>query len=186
MYGSSNYLPINHLSPPPPLPIYLYMVPTSYKMGYQGETRYQLKLKFIHNWVTMVIQWMVWWWVLWKELSSGFQPAIAPTSPFIVVQWLTWTKSVHWLLFKGGAVGRCMATLDEWVWPVAGGHPHALSLEGQRGWGEENGWFCFPTNPSTWAFSFSKWETTNVPTINKVRWGEPFSIIPKETWGTLK
>ncbi len=32
-----------------PLPIYLIMTPTSYKMGYQGETRYQLKLKFIHN-----------------------------------------------------------------------------------------------------------------------------------------
>jgi hypothetical protein len=89
MYKPTTYLPSNYLLYFSPLPIYLYIVPTSYKMGYQGETRYQLKLKFIHNWVTMAIQWTVWWWVLWKELRSGSQPTIAPTSPFIVVQWLT-------------------------------------------------------------------------------------------------
>jgi hypothetical protein len=141
-------------------------------MGYQGETRYQLKLKFIHNWVTMGIQWTVWWWVLWKELRSGFQTATAPTSPLYSGPMTDINQECALATFQSGG-GRPVHGHPRWVslaggfWPVAGGHPHALSLEGQRGRG--NGWFCFPTNPSTWAFSFSKWETTNVPTINKAR-----------------
>ncbi len=43
---------------------YLYIRPISYTIGYQGETKYKLSLRFIHNWVIMGIQWMVRLWVL--------------------------------------------------------------------------------------------------------------------------
>ncbi len=50
-----NYLPTY-------LPIYLYMRPISYyKIGYQGETKLLIQLRFIHNRVITGIQWMVHW-----------------------------------------------------------------------------------------------------------------------------
>ncbi len=61
---------------------------------------------------------------------------------------------------------------------MAGGHPHALSLEGQRvgGGGGMVGFVFQPTHPHGRS-AFSKWETTNVPTMNKVSEGNLFLLL---------
>jgi hypothetical protein len=64
MYKPSSYLVVTNFH-------IQYPTCGTYSMGYQGETRYQLRLRFIHNWIIKGIQWMVRYWVMLYSSTVG-------------------------------------------------------------------------------------------------------------------
>jgi hypothetical protein len=88
------YLPSNYLFF---LPIDLYMRPSSYRIWLPRWNQMLTESRFIHNWVTTAIQWMVHWWVL---VQCGPKVALQHTSiqstqnmltrASQFAQWFTW------------------------------------------------------------------------------------------------
>jgi hypothetical protein len=94
MYKPSTYLVVTYFPP-----IYLCTRPISYRIGYQGETKYVLtQLSFIHNWVITGIQWMVRWFPVFTCGRIFHQSETNQVHSFFSLLKLMWIQNV-WFFF---------------------------------------------------------------------------------------